>query len=324
LFGSSLLFCAVLCCAARASARASSPCRRRARRLGQMIFMQWDTKMVAHVDTPEETTLIVRNSNVNEELGQVAYIFTDKTGTLTQNVMRFHSCSIAGTVYDEHSGQRQLKRNVLADLPEGDRIREFLLVMACCNTVVPNIKSTGVVYESQSPDEVALCEAARDNGVELLSRSTTGGVDLLVLRVFGTLRACMCVCVCTVWLTAAQPVDEDVRIEVLETLEFTSSRKRMSVLVRLPNGAHVLWSKGADDVMLTDLEDSAPGKPDSPIAVAELHLRTFSKQGLRTLVMASRHVADEEVQQWRGAYKTASVRVRGCGCGCVLVCAAVS
>lgn len=50
-------------------------------------------------DENTDTPALARNSNLNEELGQVKYVFADKTGTLTENVMEFKKCSIAGKVY---------------------------------------------------------------------------------------------------------------------------------------------------------------------------------------------------------------------------------
>ncbi|CAI7924356.1 unnamed protein product [Closterium sp. NIES-53] len=46
-----------------------------------------------------QTPALARTSNLNEELGQVEYIFSDKTGTLTRNTMEFFKCSIGGTLY---------------------------------------------------------------------------------------------------------------------------------------------------------------------------------------------------------------------------------
>lgn len=50
-----------------------------------------------HAET--DTPAMARTSNLNEELGQVRYIFSDKTGTLTRNVMEFKKCAVGNDVY---------------------------------------------------------------------------------------------------------------------------------------------------------------------------------------------------------------------------------
>ncbi|MFS8029338.1 putative P-type phospholipid transporter [Helianthus anomalus] len=59
-------------------------------------FINNDLRMY-HSET--NTPALARTSNLNEELGQVEYIFSDKTGTLTRNLMEFFKCSIGGETY---------------------------------------------------------------------------------------------------------------------------------------------------------------------------------------------------------------------------------
>ncbi len=75
-------------------------------RLGNSYYINWDRSMYhARTGTPAEA----RTTTLNEELGQIKYIFSDKTGTLTQNIMTFNKCSINGKSYgQDHSHMHQL------------------------------------------------------------------------------------------------------------------------------------------------------------------------------------------------------------------------
>jgi len=61
-----------------------------------MVFISRDLEMY-HEET--DTPAMARTSNLNEDLGQVNTVLSDKTGTLTRNVMEFFKCSIAGVSY---------------------------------------------------------------------------------------------------------------------------------------------------------------------------------------------------------------------------------
>ena len=65
----------------------------------QGLQINWDLNMY-HKET--DTPALTRTTNLNEELGQIQYILSDKTGTLTQNVMEFRKCFIKGVSYGTH------------------------------------------------------------------------------------------------------------------------------------------------------------------------------------------------------------------------------
>jgi phospholipid-transporting ATPase len=138
-----------------------------------------------------DTPALCRTSSLVEELGQIGYIFSDKTGTLTRNEMEFRMCSVAGVAYadvvdeskrgdpdDPESMARAWKTFAqMQDLLrtgsglEKDVVEEFLTLLAVCHTVIPEMKDGKVVYQASSPDEAALVAGAETLGYRFHVRS---------------------------------------------------------------------------------------------------------------------------------------------------------
>lgn len=246
---------------------------------------------------------MAKTSNLNEDLGRVQYVFSDKTGTLTKNQMRFRCASVGGR--EVQAGDPPLL--LLSDLPREDRrrARNFFRCLALCHSAEVEMEArtetmeeegseerkkqeetadgeggAGArrVYRTPSPDEQALLEFAAAQGFELRARQAASR-ELLVAE----LRR-----------HHAQPRER--RYELVATLEFSSQRRRMSVLVREPRrGRLLLLCKGADNVVYERLE---PGlEPELRERVTE-QLRRMSRQGLRTLAVAWREVPEEEAREF--------------------------
>lgn len=116
-----------------------------------------------------KTTAVARSSSLIEELGQVKFIFSDKTGTLTCNEMQFRACSIAGLSYADKVDTdkrdqydfKQLKKHAKSHA-NAHVIDEFLTLLATCHTVIPETQegSSDIAYQASSPDEGALVKGA--------------------------------------------------------------------------------------------------------------------------------------------------------------------
>ena len=111
---------------------------------------------------PETGFSLCRNSDLIEEMGQVQFIFSDKTGTLTCNVMEFKQCSIAGQIFPSLADVRTIFASGTQQTEKEQQTmracHEFFKLMAVCHTVVLDTDNhTGKqVMQAASPDELAL------------------------------------------------------------------------------------------------------------------------------------------------------------------------
>ncbi|XP_027145759.1 probable phospholipid-transporting ATPase IF isoform X1 [Larimichthys crocea] len=246
------------------------------------FFIGWDLDLY-HEESDQKAQ--VNTSDLNEELGQVEYVFTDKTGTLTENEMHFRECSINGTKYREVNG-KLVPEGMTDDSPDGSMphlIGEellFLKAVSLCHTVqisydqpdcmvgggdpfshANGFSSNHMEYYASSPDEKALVEAAKRIGVAF----TCSSGDIMEIKTFG----------------------KSERYKLLHVLEFDADRRRMSVILQTPSGGTVLFTKGAESSIL-------PFATGGEIEKTRLHVDEFALKGLRTLVVACRHFSPEE------------------------------
>lgn len=275
-------------------------------KLGQLFLLQDDDMYDPISDTP----MVANTTTILENLGQVSYVFSDKTGTLTENIMRFRKLSVAGVAclhdMDVQRDQEEMRRKIeeserpkkgksrmaslsasrsavptiTIDGQQGDlqrpeptrtmstshwqssvttaqntdmktedlldyiqrkpntafsrRAKHFLLCIALCHTCLPEKTDEGDInFQAASPDELALVEAARDLGFLVIDRPAQA-IKLETRDTDGFLHT--------------------ESYQVLDVIEFSSKRKRMSIIIRMPDGRICVFCKGADNVIMQRLK----------------------------------------------------------------------
>eukprot|EP00053_Salpingoeca_punica_P020143 m.208889 g.208889 ORF g.208889 m.208889 type:complete len:1180 (-) comp17804_c0_seq1:3407-6946(-) len=282
-------------------------------KLLQIYFIQEDEQM-AH---PESNTKInCRALNITEDLGQIEYLFSDKTGTLTENVMVFRKCVIGGVLY-RHEGHVRppnatpqscydfaLDGKLIAALHTTSRdpsSSEYLMMLslAVCNTVIPKLVNAAndattaadsgtelqvpaigaIKHESESPDETALVAAAHAYGFAIVHRSH----ERLVVNVLGQVT--------------------EYKVEAV--LPFDSARRKFSIVLRGPDGTLLMLTKGADSAIAECL---APGKtPQAVLESTAEETDKFALDGLRTLSFAYRILDEGEFKSWNATVHAAQM-----------------
>uniref|UniRef100_A0A7N8WTF2 Phospholipid-transporting ATPase n=1 Tax=Mastacembelus armatus TaxID=205130 RepID=A0A7N8WTF2_9TELE len=241
------------------------------------LFITWDKDFF---DPEIKEGALVNTSDLNEELGQVEYVFTDKTGTLTQNNMEFIECCIDGFQYSYRDTASELDGFCVTDGPanklQQKREELFLRALCLCHTVQvkePIEQGQGQRdgltdqrgFIASSPDEVALVKGAMRYGFTFL------GLESKTMKILNR--------------------NKDVEIyELLHVLNFDPVRRRMSVIVRSKSGDTLLFCKGADTSIF-------PRVRQEEVEGIRLHVERNATEGYRTLCVAYKCLSPEEYAQ---------------------------
>ncbi|ETE61089.1 putative phospholipid-transporting ATPase IG, partial [Ophiophagus hannah] len=256
------------------------------------FFITWDKEMY---DENIQEGALVNTSDLNEELGQVEYVFSDKTGTLTENTMEFIECSIDGYRYCDSFSQVDAKRSTgKADkvqcspstFPELEKQEElFLRALCLCHTVQVQQKdeidtvtlqpNTTQIYVAASPDEVALLQGAQKYGFTFLGQENN-------------------------FMTVENSKKQIERYELLNVLDFDCVRRRMSVLVKMPDGKIYLFCKGADSSIF-------PRVPEAEARRTKVHVEQNAVDGYRTLCVAYKEISPAAYKVLEAQIKEATV-----------------
>nr|KJB27655.1 hypothetical protein B456_005G003800 [Gossypium raimondii]KJB27656.1 hypothetical protein B456_005G003800 [Gossypium raimondii]KJB27657.1 hypothetical protein B456_005G003800 [Gossypium raimondii]KJB27658.1 hypothetical protein B456_005G003800 [Gossypium raimondii] len=288
-------------------------------RLGQSYFMIEDKHMYC---SNSGSRFQCRSLNINEDLGQIRYVFSDKTGTLTENKMEFRKASVYGKDYrssnltddsvqdnsitdaavpsrwklkSEISVDSELMDLLHKDLAGDERIAAhlFFLTLAACNTVIPIVSqdaSSGHGSSDSWGEVKAIDYQGESPDEQALVSAASAYLYTLHERTSGHI--------------VIDINGDKLRLDVLGLHEFDSVRKRMSVVIRFPDNTVKVLVKGADSTMFSILADTE--KVDQIRQATRSHLTEYSSEGLRTLVVAARDLTDAELEQWQCRYEDAS------------------
>jgi magnesium-transporting ATPase (P-type) len=255
-------------------------------RLGLMFYVGFvtaDAQMISgekSLQSGELKGCKVKNLELMQDFSLINNIFCDKTGTLTKNQLIFKTLVVNGHTFSVDEGMEKFTSSIKShalELAERGQVHEqFLNMWRCicvCHDVIQvkfNTTKNALkpeAFQGASQDEVTFIEMAKEVGfTQFVSRNS----DTITIKV----------------------QEKTETYKILRMIDFSSDRKRMSVIVRREEDGKVFnFIKGADLTILPRLTEESKSSSKETIELMD----KFAAVGLRTLMFAMKELPSSAV-----------------------------
>ena len=280
----------------------------------QGIVMEWDIKLFSFV---RHAFCKAKTVSINEELGNVNFIFSDKTGTLTRNQLEFRFCTIGKHTYEYVSTMQKYIKNINNnDYGETIKFEDNYFYNDVINKEekIKNCEDNGNL---KVEPETEITKKEIEKEMEEINEYWTALAltnECMVSEERGDIKYISTSPDDTELVKAASrqgyklintTIDEKIvkignlskKFKVLKVLAFSSDRKRMSIIVKDEDSGQIkLYIKGAEFQIRKRV--SQKNVNDEKFNYICEKSDFFSKKGFRTLLVAFKKIQENDYKSW--------------------------